>query len=196
MAADDAHIPRSLRVFVIARSSGDDYSELEIDLPVEWAKRHERVVIGFVDAGPELGWHAHVVGDGDEVLLSFPWYDHADEMLRRTDVFPMQVDSEGWSDVEQGWWGRVVADDDRVYLAETNFDELISVAGVAPAGPSRTRGHRRRRGRMELRRKKVVRGGLAGCTHVVPCWFAFSRRTGRFARRSRAKADGLMIHVE
>jgi hypothetical protein len=108
-----------------------------VDLPVEWARRHDTVVVGFSHGGRSLGWHAYLVGDDGRVLLSFPWYDHVDVALGGVSrgwfapwraVFadrpPTEVGDEGWDDDEQGWWGFVVPDGDDFYVGDTDFDAI------------------------------------------------------------------------
>jgi hypothetical protein len=134
---------RALRVFEIAIGSPTFSFDLELDLPVAWARRHETLVVGF-DHDSLLGWHARLVGDDGHVLLGFPWYDHVDRSLggvRRTwyrpwsvpfvDEFPTRLTDEGWDDLEQGWWGRILPDGADVYVAETDFD------GITAAPPGR-----------------------------------------------------------
>ena len=108
-----------------------------VDLPIAWARRHDRAVVGFSHGGRSLGWHAYLVGDDGRVLLSFPWYDHVDVALggvRRgwfapwRAVFayrpPTEVGDDGWDDVEQGWWGFVIPDGDDFYVGDTDFDAI------------------------------------------------------------------------
>lgn len=85
--------------------------------------------MAFVHAGPDLGWHAHVVGEDGCVLLSFPWIDRVDEMLTgaRPCELPVEVPPEGWDDLDQGWWGRIIVDGLDLYLAETDFDAMTHV---------------------------------------------------------------------
>ena len=73
---------RSLRVFDIAHLSPEGSFDVEVDLQIAWARRHESLVVGFdYDPDPDFGWHARLVGDEGEELLSFPWFDHADRAL-------------------------------------------------------------------------------------------------------------------
>lgn len=118
-AADD----RTLQVFVL----------FELELPTAWARRHEQVVVAF-DHDSLLGWHARLVGDEGIVLLSFPWTDHVDRILRRgdmrtrrgssLDVLPIEAADETWDELEQGWNGWVKADGGDVFIAETDFDAM------------------------------------------------------------------------
>ncbi len=121
---------RSLRVFEIARiSSGQDLGSLVVDLPVALANRRPSVRIVFLDGGSDLGWHAHVTDVDGYVLLSFPWTDHVDRILINDDPgqLPVTVPQEGWDDLDQGWWGRVMPDGSDVYVAETDFDAITEV---------------------------------------------------------------------
>jgi hypothetical protein len=112
-------------------------SPFDVDLPVAWACRHGRAVVGFSHAGRSLGWHAYLVGDDGRVLLSFPWYDHVDVALGGVsrwsfapwrllfaDGPPTEVGEEGWDDLEQGWWGFVIPDGGDVYVGETDLDAI------------------------------------------------------------------------
>ena len=122
---------RTLRVFEIASNTGD----VGVDLSVSWAKHHESVVVAFHDSGRPLGWHAWLVGEDGDLLLSFPWHDHADKALGGPRLFqpsswfsydfPVQLTEKGWNELEQGWWGRVIPDGHLVFLAETDFDAII-----------------------------------------------------------------------
>ena len=102
---------------------------LKVDLPREWARRHTTVMVAFADWGQPFGWHCYVVGDDGAVLLDFPWTDHVDEILSgdvRVEL-PIQLDDEGWDDLDQSWWGRVIVDGPNLYLAQTDFDAISSV---------------------------------------------------------------------
>jgi hypothetical protein len=134
---------RSVRVFDAAIISPDFDFDLELDLPLAWARRHESLVVGFDFNSKLLGWHARLVGDEGHVLLNFPWSDHVDRSLggfRRTwyrpwhgafgDELPTALTDEGWDDLDQGWWGRIIPDGADVYIAETDHDEITS----APPG--------------------------------------------------------------
>lgn len=115
----------ALRVFEMGRMG----SPLEVDLPRRWARRHATVVVAFRHTDSEMGWHAHVVGDEGIVLLSFPWIDRVDEILRNAEYveLPVELDEEGWYDLEQGWWGRVIVDGPDLYLAETELEAMCDI---------------------------------------------------------------------
>jgi hypothetical protein len=111
-----------------------------VDLPIAWARRHDRAAVGFSHGGRSLGWHAYLVGDDGRVLLSFPWYDHVDVALGGVsrwsfapwrvlfaDRPPTEVGDEGWDDVEQGWWGFVIPDGGDFYVGETDFDAITEL---------------------------------------------------------------------
>jgi hypothetical protein len=115
----------ALRVFEFT----SDLGSVRVDLPVAWARRHADVVVAFMDGSSELGWHAHVVGDDGDVLLSFPWVDHVDRLLAgEAEELPTVARTDAWDDLEQGWWGWVKAEGDEVFVAETDFDDLSRVS--------------------------------------------------------------------
>ena len=111
---------RSLRVLELPRTLGTRH----VDLPADWARSHEDVVVAFDQFGP-TNWQAHLVNPEGEVLLAFPWHDHADTILLRWDSteFPLHADDE-WTAAVDGWWAWVHADGTHVYLAECDADEL------------------------------------------------------------------------
>jgi hypothetical protein len=114
-----------MRVFEVSVSRGGAIDDLAIDLPTAWARTHARIEVAL--SQDELGWHARLVGDDDEHLLGFPWHDDVDKMLLARDSrsLPIDLDAGAWDDVEQGWWATVIAAGSWVYLAETDFDELV-----------------------------------------------------------------------
>lgn len=121
------HAPESLRVFVIGRAgSSADLGILIVDLPIALARRCPSLEVVFMHGGPDLGWHAHVADPHGEVLLSFPWTDHVDRILKteNSTELPLKATAEGWDDLDQGWWGRVVLVGGDVYVAETELDAL------------------------------------------------------------------------
>jgi hypothetical protein len=63
------------------------------------------------------------------VLLSFPWTDKANRMLAwgMPSELPVEVNEEGWDDLEQGWWARAIVAGPDLYLAETDLDEMTDV---------------------------------------------------------------------
>src|SRR6476646_4172230 len=63
---------RSLRVLELPRAVGTRH----VDLPVDWARAHEDVVVAFDEFSP-ANWQAHLVSSDGDVLLAFPWHDHA-----------------------------------------------------------------------------------------------------------------------
>ena len=96
-----------------------------VDLPVDWARPHEDVVVAFDQFGP-TNWQAHLVSTDGEVLLAFPWQDHADRLLLGpgSRELPIHADEEVWDALVEGWWAWVKADGPHVYLAECDGDEL------------------------------------------------------------------------
>jgi hypothetical protein len=46
--------------------------DLEIDLPIGSARRHDTAVVAFSHAGRGLGWQVRLLGDDGQVLLSSP----------------------------------------------------------------------------------------------------------------------------
>jgi hypothetical protein len=85
----DRHLGRSLRVLELSRSIGTR----NIDLPLAWARPHEDVVVAFERFSP-TNWQAHLVSTDGEVLLAFPWHDHADRLLVGSEngEFPIPAD--------------------------------------------------------------------------------------------------------
>lgn len=117
----DRHLGRSLRVLELSGWTGTR----TIDLPLSWARPHEDVVVAFERFSP-TNWQAHLVDTDGEVLLAFPWHDHADRTLLRWEVneFPLHAEDEAWDAREDGWWAWVKAEGAYVYLAECDGDEL------------------------------------------------------------------------
>lgn len=98
----------------------------EIKLPGTLARRHDDVLVVFMHSWV-FGWHAHVTSPDGTVLLSFPWTDDVDELLRaeHPPELPADLTEGGWDDLEQGWWGQVVVVGEDVYVAETDFDAIL-----------------------------------------------------------------------
>jgi hypothetical protein len=96
-----------------------------IDLPLAWARPHDDVVVAF-DRFSATNWQAHLVSTEGEVLLAFPWHDHADRLLlaRENREFPIHADEEAWDALVEGWWAWVKADGPHVYVAECDGDEI------------------------------------------------------------------------
>jgi hypothetical protein len=96
-----------------------------IELPLSWARPHGDVAVAF-DRFSATNWQAHLVSTDGDVLLAFPWHDHADRILlgSETQEFPIHADEEAWDALAQGWWAWVKADGLHVYLAECDGDEL------------------------------------------------------------------------
>jgi hypothetical protein len=119
----DRSLGRSLRVLELPRAIGTRH----VDLPADWAQAHEDVVVAFDQFGP-TNWQAHLVSPEGDVVLAFPWHDHADEILLRwnSKEFPLHADEE-WSALVDGWWAWVHADGAHVYLAECDADELDGI---------------------------------------------------------------------
>jgi len=117
----DRHLGRSLRVLELSRSIGTRH----IDLPLAWARPHEDVVVAFDPFSP-TNWQAHLVSTDGEVLLAFPWHDHADRILLASanGELPTQADEEAWDARVEGWWAWVKADGPHVYVAECDGDEI------------------------------------------------------------------------
>jgi hypothetical protein len=122
------------------------------------------------------------------VILTFPWYDHADWSLagvRRywyapwrklfVDEFPTTLTDDGWDDLEQGWWGQIVPSGDDVYIAETDFDEILDAndgSGIVVARP----GFVFVNGvDLERRDQSSVRAGVAGSDRVLSPRTAITR---------------------
>jgi hypothetical protein len=124
MQRSDRHLGRSLRVLELSRSIGTR----SIDLPLDWARPHEDVVVAFDQFAP-TNWQAHLVSTDGDVLLAFPWHDHADRLLigPGSRELPIQADEEVWDALVEGWWAWVKADGPHVYLAECDGDELSRI---------------------------------------------------------------------
>ena len=120
----DRHLGRSLRVLELSRSIGTR----SIELPIDWARPHEDVVVAFDPFSP-TNWQAHLVSTDGEVLLAFPWHDNADRLLLGpwNRELPIHADEEVWDALVEGWWACVMADGPHVYLAECDGDELSRI---------------------------------------------------------------------
>jgi hypothetical protein len=117
-------------VFEVTRS---DDVDLTVALSPSWAVEHERVEVVFRHADM-FGWHATLESPAGDHVLSFPWSDHVDEMLRgeAPSELPDPALPDGrWYDLEQGWWAAVLVVGDAVFIAETDT-ALMDVPG-APA---------------------------------------------------------------
>jgi hypothetical protein len=122
-----------LRVFEIVRASESDkgIGFFEVDLPTRWARSHEHAEVALSE-DERFGWRATLVGDGNQYLIGFPWYDHVDQMLVDSEgELPPDIASGSWSDIEQGWWGSILVDGGDVYLAEADFGALFDVTDPA-----------------------------------------------------------------
>ena len=111
----------SLRVLELSRAIGTR----SIDLPLAWARPHEDAVVAF-DLFSSTNWQAHLVSTEGDVLLAFPWHDHADRILlgREHGEFPIHADEEAWDALVEGWWAWVKADGRHVYVAECDGDAI------------------------------------------------------------------------
>ena len=120
----ERHVGRSLRVLELSRSIGTR----SIDLPIDWARPHEDVIVAF-DCFSPTNWQAHLVSTDGEVLLAFPWHDNADRILlgREHGELPIHADEEVWDALVEGWWAWVKADGQHVYLAECDGDKLSRI---------------------------------------------------------------------
>jgi hypothetical protein len=96
-----------------------------IELPLAWARPHEDVVVAFELFSP-TNWQAHLASTDGEVVLAFPWHDHADRILLGSEnrEFPIQADEEVWDALVEGWWAWVKADGSHVYVAESDGDAI------------------------------------------------------------------------
>jgi hypothetical protein len=130
----DRLLGRSLQVLETSARLGTR----KIELPIAWALPHGNVVVAF-DRYSETNWHAHLVSTDGEVLLAFPWHDHADRILlgsekefpiRADEAFPIQADEQRWESRDEGWWAWVKADGAHVYLAGCDADEIQHIRRV------------------------------------------------------------------
>jgi hypothetical protein len=120
----DRHLGQSLRVLELSRVIGTR----NVELPTAWARPHEDVVVAFDRFSP-TNWQAHLASTDGDVLLAFPWHDHADLLLGgfESREFPIHADEDAWSVVVEGWWAWVKADGPHVYVAECDGDELARI---------------------------------------------------------------------
>ena len=96
-----------------------------VDLPTAWARSHGTVVVAFDRYSP-TNWHAHLVSTDGELLLAFPFHDHADDILLGGERWklPTHAEEEAWECEEEGWWAWVKASGPYVYLAGCDRDDL------------------------------------------------------------------------
>jgi hypothetical protein len=119
------HLARSLRVLEVSRSMGTR----SVELPIAWARAHGGVLVAF-ECYSETNWQAYLASTEGEVLLTFPWHDHADLILVGSETgeeFPIHAGEDAWSAQEQGWWAWVKADEQHIYLAECDGDEISRI---------------------------------------------------------------------
>jgi hypothetical protein len=120
---------RCLRVFEISRVyDGGELGSLTVDLPVAWAHVHAYAEV-LLRKSEDFGWGAELVGEQQQHLLGFPWYDHVDKILLdpSSAELPPDVSSGAWDDLEQGWWASILVDGADVYIAEANFDDIVDL---------------------------------------------------------------------
>jgi hypothetical protein len=128
-------VPDAIPVFDMAR--GDDV-DLAVALPPAWAAERPRVQVIFED-WDVCGWHAVLESPDGEAVLSFPWQDHVDKMLRGevpSELPDPALPTGAWDDLDQGWWASVRAVGDAVFIAETDLDRLLDVRGTPVASLS------------------------------------------------------------
>jgi hypothetical protein len=129
-AGADPPRPRCLRVFEISRvGDGGEIAHLAVELPAAWAYAHTHADV-LLRKSEEFGWGAEIVGEQQQHLLGFPWYDHVDKMLLDPSCaeLPPDLSSGAWDDLEQGWWASILADGADVYIAEANLDDVVDLA--------------------------------------------------------------------
>ena len=108
-----SHLGRSQRVLELSGWIG----HRSIELPSDWARPYEDVVVAF-DRYDPTNWQAHLVSTDGEVLLAFPWHDNADRIWSEPAAgISHPADEEAWDALEEGWWAWVKADG-RTLLAE------------------------------------------------------------------------------
>lgn len=120
---------RCLGVFEISRVyDGGEVGSLAVDLPAAWAHVHTHAEV-LLRKSEEFGWGAELMGEQQQHVLGFPWYDHVDEMLLDPCAeLPPDISGGAWDDLEQGWWASIVVDGADVYIAEANLEDIIDLA--------------------------------------------------------------------
>ena len=91
-----------------------------------------------------LGRHVRLVGPEDLILMTFPWWDHADRALAMLPDgwAPLAVPpGELYDDLEQGWFQSTIELDGWVYVFEANFDELCGLHRPVVATGAEELGH-------------------------------------------------------
>jgi hypothetical protein len=108
--------------------------DVEVSLPLGWARTMSRAGVHLLVAGPDLGWMAAIVGEGGVPLLGFALDHHMEvALLEHPERWPSHSSLLPYGDLGQGWWGVAQLHDGWVYLAQTDFDELSEVAAGASA---------------------------------------------------------------
>jgi hypothetical protein len=122
MQARPRDLAQSLRILGLSAPLG---RTRYIHLPTDWARPHGSVVVAFDRYSP-TNWHAHLVSTDGELLLAFPFHDHADRVLLEAESgsFPIRAREEVWEAEEEGWWAWVKASGPYVFLAGCDRDDL------------------------------------------------------------------------
>ena len=117
----------SLRVLELPRAIGTRH----VDLPRAWARPHEDVAVAF-ELFSATTWHAHLVSTEGDVLLAFPWHDHADRILLRpfSAELPIHAEEEAWEARAEGWRAWVMAEGPHVYIAESDGDRIDRIRRI------------------------------------------------------------------
>ncbi len=73
-----------------------------------------------------FGYQIHFFSSPRGYIASFPWWDHAEQDLRREGFsVPLGTLSQPYSDLEQGWIIAIASSDSFVYVVEGDFDRVI-----------------------------------------------------------------------
>lgn len=120
---------RSLRVAEsgVSLPNEEGLRTIAIDLPVSWAYQMGSVSVVFRDTGTDdMGWHISIQDGDGRVAADFPWWDHADALLRNKSLpFPPIGDTDQpWWDIEQGWYVSVQAAAGQAWIFRTDPDAV------------------------------------------------------------------------
>jgi len=81
---------------------------------------------GTGDRRCPFGYHIYFFSSPRGYIASFPWWDHAEQDLRREGFsVPLGTLDQPYSDLEQGWIIAIASSDHFVYVVEGDFDRVI-----------------------------------------------------------------------